>query len=260
MYDFFMGRELNPRFKLFGQDLDVKYFCELRPGLIGWMILNVAFLVAQLVSLENTGGAGVTDAMVFVFVSQAIYIIDALWNESSVLTTMDIVQDGMGFMLSFGDLVWVPFTFCTQARYLALHPHFTLGPWLLCGVSFVQLVGFVIFRVANRQKDMFKSLPKNDPRISKWKFIATSSSSRLLADGLWSWARHLNYFGDWLMGFAWCLSCGFDSPIPYFYAAYFAILLVHRERRDEDKCRKKYGKAWQEYVSIVPWRIIPFVY
>lgn len=33
LYDFFMGRELNPRIAGF----DLKYFCELRPGLIGWV-------------------------------------------------------------------------------------------------------------------------------------------------------------------------------------------------------------------------------
>lgn len=33
MYDFFMGRELNPRIK----DFDIKFFCEMRPGLIGWV-------------------------------------------------------------------------------------------------------------------------------------------------------------------------------------------------------------------------------
>lgn len=32
-HDFFMGRELNPRFRNF----DVKFFCEMRPGLIGWV-------------------------------------------------------------------------------------------------------------------------------------------------------------------------------------------------------------------------------
>lgn len=33
LYDFFIGRELNPRVGNF----DLKYFCELRPGLIGWV-------------------------------------------------------------------------------------------------------------------------------------------------------------------------------------------------------------------------------
>ncbi len=28
-----MGRELNPRIKIF----DIKFFCEMRPGLMGWV-------------------------------------------------------------------------------------------------------------------------------------------------------------------------------------------------------------------------------
>lgn len=35
IYDFCMGSELNPRIKGF----DLKYFCELRPGLMGWVSL-----------------------------------------------------------------------------------------------------------------------------------------------------------------------------------------------------------------------------
>lgn len=33
VYDFFKGHELNPRIKNF----DLKFFCEMRPGLIGWV-------------------------------------------------------------------------------------------------------------------------------------------------------------------------------------------------------------------------------
>ena len=34
--------------------------------------------------------------------------------------------------------------------------------------------------------------------------------------------------GDWMMGLAWCLCCGGISPLAYFYAAYFLVLLIHR--------------------------------
>jgi hypothetical protein len=43
-------------------------------------------------------------------------------NEKAILTTMDITTDGFGFMLAFGDLAWVPFTFTSCARYLVDHP------------------------------------------------------------------------------------------------------------------------------------------
>lgn len=40
---------------------------------------------------------------------------------------MDIIHDGFGFMLAFGDLAWVPFLYCLQPRYL-LETRYDL-PW-----------------------------------------------------------------------------------------------------------------------------------
>ena len=37
-------------------------------------------------------------------------------TEQAILTTMDITTDGFGYMLAFGDLAWVPFTYSLQAR------------------------------------------------------------------------------------------------------------------------------------------------
>ena len=34
----------------------------------------------------------------------------------AILTTMDITTDGFGYMLAFGDLTWVPFTYSLQAQ------------------------------------------------------------------------------------------------------------------------------------------------
>lgn len=41
------------------------------------------------------------------------------------------------------------------------------------------------------------------------------------------------------MGLAWSLPTGFDTPITYFYVVYFAVLLIHRQRRDDEACEKK---------------------
>ena len=46
--------------------------------------------------------------------------------------------------------------------------------------------------------------------------------------------------GDLLMALAWSLPTGFSTPITYFYVIYFAVLLIHRERRDDEACHKKY--------------------
>ncbi len=74
----------------------------------------------------------VSMSMLLVCVFQFIYVLDALWFEKAILSTMDIVHDGFGFMLAFGDLVWVPFTYSLQARYLVDHPQVSLHHICAC--------------------------------------------------------------------------------------------------------------------------------
>lgn len=95
--------------------------------------------------------------------AQSIYVFDALYNEAAILTTMDIITDGFGFMLAFGDLVWVPFIYSVQARYLSFHP-VELG-WTGVGIILgIYLTGYYVFRASNNQKGRFRTDPE-DPRI-----------------------------------------------------------------------------------------------
>jgi hypothetical protein len=82
-----------------------------------------------------------TSQPVIVTISQGIYILDALWMEPAILTTIDIINDGFGFMLSFGDLVWVPFSYSIQARYLSVHP-VILGPTYVLAILGIQGLGY----------------------------------------------------------------------------------------------------------------------
>ena len=248
-YDYFVGRPLNPR--LLGVDL--KYLCELRPGMVGWVAINASMVAAQ---WREQGE--VTASMWLVTVFQLLYVLDALISESAILTTMDITTDGFGYMLVFGDLCWVPFTYGTQARYLVDHPTH-LSPSLVLLTVLLKLCGLYIFRSSNGQKNEFRSDPHSSFTRSA-RYLQTSSGSRLLLSGWWGRSRHANYFGDLLMAASWCLPCLFDSPIPWFYPIYFTVLLVHRQRRDDDKCGRKYGKDWTEYCKLVPYRIVPYIY
>jgi Delta14-sterol reductase len=90
--------------------------------------------------------------------------------------------------------------------------------------------------------------------------MPTRRGTKLLVSGWWGAARKINYTGDWLITLSWCLLCGFDSPIPYFQAIYFLILLVHRADRDDGFCAEKYGEDWEEYKRQVPYQFVPFVW
>lgn len=72
VYDFFVGRELNPRIGM----LDLKFFLQLRPGLIGWIILDWIMVVK---AYQET--ATILPSLVLVTVFQTLYVIDALWFE-----------------------------------------------------------------------------------------------------------------------------------------------------------------------------------
>lgn len=277
MYDWFIGRELNPRVELpLIGTIDIKSFFELRPGLLGWILLDLGYMAKQYATYGH-----VSDSMALVVIFHSLYVFDGMWMEPAILTTMDITTDGFGFMLAFGDVGWLPFIYSLQARYLSVDP-VHLGVFGIAGVLAVQALGYYIFRAANNEKNRFRTNPK-DPRVAHLKYLETSRGTKLLVSGWWGWARHPNYLGDWIMSWSYSLPTGlagylirhptphtsalvpgeakgWGTLITYFYVIYFAILLVHREMRDEEACEKKYGKDWEEYKRRVKWRIIPYVY
>ena len=120
------------------------------------------------------------------------------------------------------------------------------------------VLGYFIFRSANSEKDAFRNNP-NGEEVSHLKYMNTERGTKLLVSGWWGLARKINYTGDWLVTLSWCLLCGFKSPIPYFQAIYFFILLIHRANRDDVMCKAKYGSDWDKYKKIVPYVFIPFI-
>ena len=288
IYDFYIGRELNPRMTLpiFGE-IDLKVWLEMRPGLTGWLLLNLAFVAKQ---YRNYGY--LSDSILFVSAVQGYYVLEGQYAEAGVLNMMDIVTDGLGYMLVFGDIIWVPFLYTTQCRYLSIYP-VHLGWAGLVAVSTVFATGLYIFRSANNQKALFRKAPDH-PRFKGMSYIQTKRGTRLLTAGWWGMARHINYFGDWLQASPFSLPTGLAGYLilpagttgageaaikmldgtevvqgvargwgmlfTYFYAVWFAALLIHREGRDDVACAEKYGKDWDKYKSTVRWKVLPGVY
>ena len=248
--DYYAGVSLNPRVR----DFDLKFFCEGRPGLILWVLFDLSFAAAQ---YERHGT--ITTPMILVVAFQVAYVADYFFHEAAILTTWDITHEPFGWMLAWGSLVWVPFTYSLQAYYLVDHAH-ALPPLAIAGIVALNLAGYVIFRGANLQKHRFRLDPESTVWGRRPEFIQTAHGARLLTSGWWGIARHLNYLGDLLMALAWCLPTGFRHPLTYFYVAFALVLLVHREARDNARCREKYGNDWDEYCRRVPWRIVPGVY
>lgn len=247
---FFMGAARNPR----NGSFDWKFFSEARPGMILWVLLDLSAAATQ-----HARHGVVSNGMILACLFQAFYVADCFVLEEAMLSTWDFIHENFGFMLAWGCMVFIPFTFSLQTLYLVDHPA-ALPTWSIGALIVLNFTGYYIFRTANLQKHRFRA----DPTRPIWgrtpDSIKTARGTRLLVSGWWGIARHANYLGDLMMGLAWCLTTAAPRVLPYFYFIYFVILLLHRERRDNDHCARKYGADWEEYTRRVRWRIVPFVY
>lgn len=176
----FIGRELNPNIGSF----DIKVFNELRPGLMLWVLVNISMACEQ----AARRGGSITDSMSLVLLFQGWYVADSLWNEPAVLSTMDVINDGFGFMLSVACFLWEPFVYSLQARYLAWN-HVELGAVWTAVIFILHGIGYWIFRSSNGEKNDFRN-GKNPKALT---FMETKRGTKLLTSGWWGWSRHPNY-------------------------------------------------------------------
>jgi len=264
IYDYFMGIEFNPRI---GKLFDFKLFHNGRPGIVAWVLIDLSFASAQ----YNKIGY-VTNSMYLVILFHAIYVMDFFYNEDWYLRTIDIAHDHFGFMLSWGDSVWLPYMYTLQAQYLYWNP--VQLDWVYFSfVLSIGLTGYYIFRGTNHQKDYVRTNYKKlgdkcivwgkPATYVKTKYLSNDGKehdSILLTCGFWRFSRHFNYIGDLMISLAECIACSFNHILPHFYIIYMTILLLHRINRDQQRCSLKYGKYWDEYCKEVPYKLIPYIY
>ncbi|GFQ00092.1 delta(14)-sterol reductase [Phtheirospermum japonicum] len=252
IHDGWFGIQLNPEF----MGIDLKFYF-VRAGMMGWLLINLSVLVKCI--QETNLSLSMTLYQTFCL----LYVLDYFLYEEYMTSTLvhfanvgwDIIAERLGFMLVFGDLVWIPFTFSIQGWWL-LNNKVELTTAAVIANCLVFLIGYMVFRGSNKQKHDFKK----NPKALIWGRPPKVIGGKLLASGYWGIARHSNYLGDLLLALSFSLPCGISSPVPYFYPIYLLILLIWRERRDDARCAQKYKEIWAEYTKLVPWRILPYVY
>jgi len=265
LYDYFMGPQLNPTmFKGTALSFDIKWFYELRPGIMHWFFTSISF---ALLEYDRDGSISIPMALVCFY--HLCFVNACYKGEHCVIWTMDIIHEKFGWMLLMLDIVMVPFVFPMQAYYVFKAQSYMHWSYYAFFAT-MHIIGYYIFDTANSQKDYFREVPEEAvpsgfPRLP-WgrlhnpKYLQTKRGTKLLVDGWWKYARHCNYLGDIMMSWSWGLTCGYTSIFPFAYTAYLTPLLIHREIRDDRECQAKYGADWDEYKKRVPSRIIPGIY
>ena len=258
-YDLFMGVYLNPRIGV----VDLKMWAEVR---IPWVLL---FLISVSGAAKQQEVYGyVSPNMAFMVLATGLYINACAKGEECIPQTWDMTHESWGFMVIFWNFAGVPFTYCYSIVYMATHPPHTYRFSLPVIVGLYALLIFVhwVFDSSMAQKSRFRmqlqgtlqvrySFPQwpwstlKDPR-----YLQTEHGNALLIDGWWQYLRKPNYSADWIQSLTWGLCAGTGSLIPYFYPLFFLAVLTHRCGRDFERCAKKYGKDWDKFCEIVPYR------
>ncbi|KAL6691355.1 ergosterol biosynthesis ERG4/ERG24 [Trichoderma pleuroticola] len=264
IYDFFMGAELNPRIGI----LDFKMFYEVR---IPWFIL---FLITCSVAARQFETYGyVSPEVIFLAAAHFLYTNACAKAEQMIITSWDMYFEKLGFLLTFWNMAGVPFTYCHCALYLANHnpSEYRWNPFALTLLSAVYIFMYWMWDSANGQKNAFRHKEKGQlmkrntfpqvpwQSIDNPKTIKTDAGDQILVDGWFAIIRKPNYVPDMFFSMAWGLITGFKSPFPWFYFAFFMVMIIHRTRRDIIRCRRKYGEAWARYEKQVPYIFIPYV-
>ncbi|KAK8663034.1 hypothetical protein V6N13_024915 [Hibiscus sabdariffa] len=122
IHDWWYGIQLNPQF----MGIDLKFFF-VRAGMMGWLLINLSVLA------KSVQDGSLSQSMILYQLFCVLYILDYFVHEEYMTSTWDIIAERLGFMLVFGDLVWIPFTFSIQAcknglekNYHEVAPH--IGP------------------------------------------------------------------------------------------------------------------------------------
>jgi len=265
--DFVWGTELYPR--IFG--LDLKRFVNCRFSMTFWQLAGVSFCYRSYTLHGNAMDWG----LFFSALSQYLYLFKFFLWEMGYMRSIDIIVDRAGFEIQWGCLVWVPAVYTFHSRFLVQYPS-GLSFSVASGIFILSMVGVVLNYLADRERDIFRATNGEalvwgkKPSFIKATYTiidrktgkSSQKTSLLLASGFWGVARHFQYFFELTAAWSWCLLA---NPIQnglfvFFYASFLTYLLIDRAERDSKKCHLKYGKYYEEYCQLDPYKILPGIY
>eukprot|EP00457_Paulinella_chromatophora_P004060 gb/GEZN01004070.1/.p1 GENE.gb/GEZN01004070.1/~~gb/GEZN01004070.1/.p1 ORF type:complete len:605 (-),score=84.65 gb/GEZN01004070.1/:179-1993(-) len=266
LVDYYWGTELYP--KVLG--VDVKRFINCRLSMTFWMLAGISYTWRSYTLHDNT----LDYALFFASLSQFLYLVKFFLWEVGYLNSIDIIVDRAGWEIQWGCLVWVPTVYTLHSRLLVQYPSGLSLP-VAATIFTVGFMGVLINWWADVQRYNFRArngkvkIFGRDPVYVEAHYtvrengVEVPKTSLLLADGFWGPARHFHYCFELMAAWSWCLLANpfKNGALPLFYGIFLTILLLHRAKRDEEKCARKYGADYTEkFCKLVPYLVVPYIY
>nr|XP_021184900.2 delta(14)-sterol reductase TM7SF2 [Helicoverpa armigera] len=263
LYDFFMGREIHP----FIKNLDVKIWISRISNITSLILLSLIFtqgLQFKLTekndfSMENLklllSNVQLKPTVVIFSTMQIVYILNFIMREYRITATFYWQSEGVGYLQTVSSALY-PFYFTTISKHVA-DADLVLSTNTLISASLLFVLGFFIMLLSNNIKYEFRKCPLH-LSLANVDSMPTFHGKKLLVSNLWGILRHPNYAGDMLIHSALALpgllSGQYVAAAP---AILTIVMLMHRAWRDHERCKRRYGAAWQRYCKRVPSVLIP---
>lgn len=255
---FYCGIEWNPR--VLG--VDVKMFNYL-VGAVALACNLLGALSMHLVESEREP----SNAMIAYVFSMAWFVCEYMYHEHVHVYTYDIFRERVGSKMCWGCWCFYPFFYCVGVWPLVSssekYVNGDISAGTACGCVALFFAGWVLTRFANLQKFYFRTEKSETFLFGMIQNVTVpGSNDRILCSGFWGVSRHINYLGEIVQGCALALPgwLATGSLLPWLYPLYYVMLFIPRDLDDDEVCGKKYGKSWDKYRRLVPYRIVPGLY
>ncbi|GFN94496.1 lamin-b receptor [Plakobranchus ocellatus] len=229
--------------------VELKYFLYANVGLVAWGILDLLILLNAV--LEES----VTPSLLLIAVSQYVYVAHQLLFENFLRSRPFVELEGLGFFWIMRVLLYQPYLHSLPAFYAATTGVELTKPALMANCVFF-LFGFVIYISSLHQKENFVA----DPVAYKnFKSLPYYQGKRVMVSGYWGLVQKPDYLGYMIMWMSWSLACGINGLTVLVLLIVYASTIFMMFQTTKLK-QLKYGSAWNRYMNLVPYKLIPNIF
>lgn len=275
MMDLWEGVELYPRI---GKNLDLKTLITCRHCLFLLQILYLMMIKANSDLNPNVDWSTpdkVNWSMLSLTVLQTFYLAKWFYWEDGYKNTIDFIVERGGYYLMGACIALIPSLYLLYNLFLVTRtPVSSFGPAMFAVVTILGIADITCIYWADRQRQLCRETDGKcviwgkQAEILRVNYVDANGKERkslLLSSGFWGWSRHPNHFFEIMMFVIWSLPAVFSDPVLGLWYSigtpvFVFLIMLDRGKKDDAKCRAKYGDKWDEYCSRVPKKIIPYIY